>query len=98
MASLVDANGIALDLSKQADTWWNDWGRRYQFATNLSVNRDRAPDMINERVAEVRETLGRGSPYPTAVKEYYRATARSRGVTPTAQAVVQSTYSRITFE
>lgn len=94
---LVGPNGMALDLTRQADSWWQSFGRRYEFASNLAQV-SKVPDYVNERVAETRDTLSQGGSYITVVRDFHRSTARSAGLTNTAQVVVQSTYSRITFE
>jgi type IV pilus assembly protein PilX len=95
--TLVDANGLALDLTRQSDDWWLRFGRRYEFASSLSQI-SKTPDYVNERVAESRDTLSQGGSYITVVRDFHRSTARSTGLTTTAQAVVQSTYSRVGFE
>jgi type IV pilus assembly protein PilX len=95
MNTLV-TNGVALDLAKQSNDWWQQFGRTYQFSTTLEVAR--APEFVVERVAESRDTLSVGDSELNIVRDFFRATARSSGTTNTAQVVVQSTYSRVDFE
>lgn len=97
MRILVDANGIGLDLAGQADSWWNQWGRDYQFTSGLN-DVSTTPEFVVEHIAEVREVLSVGDSNLDTVRDFYIATARSTGMTSTAQAVVQSTYARIAFE
>lgn len=95
--TLVDTNGVALDLTRQSDTWWQNFGRTYEFAASLAQV-STTPEYVNERVAETKDTLSQGGSYLTVVRDFHRSTARSTGLTNTAQVVVQSTYSRVTFE
>lgn len=98
MGTLVVPNSnVALDLARQSDAWWVAWGSQYQFSSNLASVRW-APEFINERVGELRDSFGVGGPYLNVVRDFHRATARSSGMTDTAEVVVQSTYARITFE
>lgn len=96
MRTLVVGN-VALDLANQADSWWNDWGRDYQFPTELGAV-STTPEFVIQRVAEVREVLSVGDSNLDTVRDFYEATARSTGMTNTAQVVIQSTYARISFE
>lgn len=88
---------VALDLARQGDDWWNQWSQQHPLAASLT-QLERPPQFVNERVARMRDTLSEGDPSIKVVREYYRSTARSRGLTNTAQVVVQSTYGRVTFE
>ena len=97
MQTLVDGSNVALDLANQADAWWNQFGRDYAAAASLT-NVATTPEFVNERVAEARDVLSVGGPGLDVVRDFYRATARSTGVTDTAQVVIQSTYARIGFE
>jgi type IV pilus assembly protein PilX len=97
MQTLVDGGNVALDLANQADSWWTRFGRQYMDASGLS-NVAGTPEFVSERVAEARDVLSVGGPGLDVVRDFYRATARSSGMTPTAQVVVQSTYARIGFE
>lgn len=97
MRSLVDEEELALDLARQADEWWGEWGTTYANAGQLE-NVALPPEYILERFAEVREVLSVGDSNPDTVRDFYRATARSTGQTDTAQVVIQSTYARISFE
>jgi type IV pilus assembly protein PilX len=102
MGTLVNTStNVALDLARQSDEWWERWGRQYATSADLpsilpSVKDP--PEFINERVGELRDSFGVGGPYLNVVRDFHRATARSSGMTNTAEVVVQSTYSRITFE
>jgi type IV pilus assembly protein PilX len=99
MRTLINTStNVALDLANQADSWWNSYGRDYQFASRLESVTGVPPEFVIERVAEVRESLSVGDANLDTVRDFYRATSRSRGMTDTAQVVVQSTYARIGFE
>jgi type IV pilus assembly protein PilX len=87
---------VALDLARQGDPWWTTWSQQHPLSANLSLQRP--PQFVNERVARMRDTLSEGDPSIKVVREYFRSTARSRGLTDTAEVVVQSTYGRVTFE
>ena len=93
----TDVNGVTLDLGKQIDQWWTTNAQRYQQATSLN-SLAQPPEYVNEYYGEVRDSLGVGSSYVNVVRDFYRSTGRSRGMTNSAQAVVQSTYSRVVFE
>lgn len=97
MRTLVDDKKVALDLSNQANAWWNDWGRDYASAAGLK-DVSTTPEFVIERVAEVREGLGVGDPNLDTVRDFYQVTARSTGLTDTAQVAIQSSYARISFE
>jgi type IV pilus assembly protein PilX len=97
MRTLVDPDKVALDLANQANGWWNDWGRDYASASGLK-DVSTTPEFVIERVAEVREVLSVGDSNLDTVRDFYQATARSTGLTDTAQVVIQSSYARISFE
>lgn len=90
-------SGIALDLARQSDDWWQRWSKDHPSPVSLS-QLSQTPQFVNERLARMRDTLSEGDPNIKVVREYYRSTARSRGLTNTAEVVVQSTYGRVTFE
>ena len=69
----------------------------YQQSSSLASLRQR-PEYLNEYYGEVRDVLSGGSSYVNVVRDFYRSTGRSRGITDTAQVVIQSTYSRVVFE
>lgn len=94
--TLVDASRVPLDLGRQSDDWWTTWSK--QHPANSSLGLQQPPQFVSERVARMRDTLSEGDPNIKVVREYYRVTSRSRGLTNTAQVVVQSTYGRVTFE
>lgn len=87
-------NILPANLTRNDNTWWDTWGRDYTAA--MGVAKD--PEFVIERLAEVSDTLSRGGSYLTVVRDFNRATARSSGMTTTAQAVVQSTYASMSFE
>lgn len=97
MRTFVDGGGVPLDLAKQADLWWNQFGRDYQFTAALGGVAT-TPEFAIERIAEVREVLSVGDSNLDTVRDFYRATARATGMTDTSQVVIQSTYARIGFE
>ena len=94
---LLDANNVPLDLGKQIDAWWTANAQRYQETVGFERLPQR-PEYVNEYYGEVRDSLGVGSSYVNVVRDFYRSTGRSRGMTNSAQVVVQSTYSRVVFE
>jgi type IV pilus assembly protein PilX len=94
--TLVDGSRIALDLSRQSNDWWTTWSKEHP--ANSTLGLQRPPQFVSERVARMRDTLSEGDPNIKVVREYYRVTSRSRGLTDSAQVVVQSTYGRVTFE
>jgi type IV pilus assembly protein PilX len=95
--TLVDGAKVALDLARQSDDWWTRWSKEYPDPDALA-QLQQPPQFVNERVARMRDTLSEGDPNIKVVREYYRSTSRSRGLTNTSQVVVQSTYGRVTFE
>jgi type IV pilus assembly protein PilX len=88
---------VELDLANQADTWWNRFGKAYLNADDLS-GVSGTPQYVAEHRAEVREVLSVGDSNLDTVRDFYMVTARSSGMTDTAQVVIQSTYARIEFE
>lgn len=97
MRTFVDADRVSLDLTKQTDTWWDDYGRDYEFTDDLG-DVATTPEFAVERIAEVREVLSVGDSNLDTVRDYYQATARATGMTDTSQVVIQSVYARISFE
>jgi type IV pilus assembly protein PilX len=94
---LTDAAGVPLDIARLTDEWWDENAQTYDLAENLS-SLSREPQYFNEYYGEVRDVLSGGSSYANVVRDFYRATGRSRGLTDSAQVIVQSTYSRVVFE
>lgn len=94
--TLVDSSRAPLDLGRQSNDWWDTWSK--QHPANSTLGLANPPQFVSERVARMRDTLSEGDPNIKVVREYYRVTSRSRGLTDSAQVVVQSTYGRITFE
>lgn len=95
---LIDTESqVELDLAKQADGWWGQWGKEYANSEDLAAV-STTPEFVIEHKAEVREVLSVGDPNLDTVRDFYMATARSSGMTSTAQVVIQSSYARIEFE
>jgi type IV pilus assembly protein PilX len=90
-----DNTTTALDLAKQSDDWWQNWGRRYQFPADVGQP---PTEYVNQLIAKRRDTVSRGSSYLTLVREYHQSTARSSGQTESAEAVLQSNYLQLKFE
>lgn len=94
---LTDGAGLPLDIARQTDEWWTQNTQIYEETANLSsLSSD--PQYFNEYYGEVRDVLSGGSSYTNVVRDFYRSTSRSRGLTDTAQVIVQSTYARVVFE
>jgi type IV pilus assembly protein PilX len=96
-ALLRDTAGVPLDLGKQADSWWTANAQSYEQATSLEALAQE-PEYVNEYYGEVEDTLSEGGSYLSIVRDFYRSTGRSRGMTESAQVVLQSTYSRVVFQ
>jgi Tfp pilus assembly protein PilX len=92
-----DEDKVELDLANQADSWWERWARQYENPAGLS-DVSSTPEYVIEHKAEVREVLSVGDSNLDTVRDFYMATARSSGLTDTAQVVIQSSYARIEFE
>lgn len=88
---------VELDLANQANSWWEDFGKEYADAEDLTAVKN-IPQFVVEHRAEVREVLSVGDSNLDTVRDFYMVTARSSGMTDTAQVVIQSTYARIEFE
>ena len=91
---------LPADLASKSRSWWNSHGRQYMEddanVTGEKKMQDLAEDprSIVEEIAQIAPSLaiGRGAPVPG--RTYYRVTAHGTGGTTTAEAVVESTYSR----
>jgi type IV pilus assembly protein PilX len=94
---LKDGGGLPLDLAKQTNEWWTANAELFEQPDDLS-SLSQTPQYLNEYYGEVRDVLSGGSSYVNVVRDFYRSTGRSRGMTDSAQVIVQSTYSRIVFE
>jgi len=94
--TFVDGSQRALDLARQPDAWWTTWSQEHP--ANSTLGLQRPPQFVAERVARMRDTLSEGDPNIKVVREYYRVTSRSRGLTDSAQVIVQTTHGRVTFE
>ena len=84
-----------LDLAKQTDDWWDKYAKEYA-TTPKSLSRP--PQYVNEYYEESRDVLSNGGSYIKSIRDFYRVTARSSGMTDTSQVVVQGSYARIAFE
>jgi type IV pilus assembly protein PilX len=87
-------NTLPANMTRNTDAWWDLWGRDYVEAMGVA----KQPEYVIEHLADSSDTLSRGGSYLTVIRDFNRATARSSGLTQTAQAVVQSTYSTMSFE
>jgi type IV pilus assembly protein PilX len=95
---LIDATTqVELDLANQANSWWTAFGKAYLDGDDLGAVSG-TPQFVAEHRAEVREVLSVGDANLDTVRDFYMVTARSSGMTDTAQVVIQSTYARIEFE
>jgi type IV pilus assembly protein PilX len=94
---LVNTDNVPLDLGKQINQWWIDNASAYEQATSLQ-SLAQSPQYVNEYYGEVKDSLTVGSSYINVVRDFYRSTGRSRGMTNSAEVVVQSTYARVVFE
>jgi type IV pilus assembly protein PilX len=88
---------VELDLANQSDEWWNDFGKDYANATDLGAV-STTPEYVIEHKAEVREVISDSGADLNTFRDFYIATARSSGITDTAQVVLQTSYARIEFE
>jgi type IV pilus assembly protein PilX len=86
---------LPADMAHQSGTWWTTWSRDY---TDNIGRVATTPKYVIEKVGELRDTLSQGGSYIVVVREFHRSTARSNGMTDTAEAIVQSTHSRVSFE
>jgi len=93
----VDAGQTTpLDLSKQTDNWWTTYAKQYANNTDKFA---RAPQYVNEYYKEVRDTLGdQGYAAQEVVRDFYRVTARSSGMSDTSNVVVETSHARIAFQ
>lgn len=103
--TLVDVSTkLPLDLAKQSDEWWQQWGRQLGSDPDdggLEYDIDglaNTPELVVERTADIPDVLSYGDSSFDVVREFYTATARSSGQTDSAQVVIQSTYARIAFQ
>ncbi|HEX7115984.1 MAG TPA: PilX N-terminal domain-containing pilus assembly protein [Steroidobacter sp.] len=87
---------LPLDLTRQNQAWWNQWGRDYAVTTLGSLSSQ--PEFVIEHIGEVRDSIAVGGSYLNTVRDYHRSTARSNGMTPTAEVILQSSHARISFE
>jgi type IV pilus assembly protein PilX len=84
---------LPTDITNASDAWWASWATTFTEETHVASE----PQYVIEYVAEVSRP-GVGGPYLQVVREFHRATTRSPGLTDTAEAVLQSTHARVTFE
>lgn len=90
-----DTSVLPADMAHQSGTWWTSWSSNYTDNIGQVASQ---PKFVIEKVGELRDTLSQGGSYIVVVREFHRSTARSNGMTNTAEAIVQSTHSRISFE
>jgi type IV pilus assembly protein PilX len=83
-----------LDLSKQTEDWWNTYAKRYRDDTGLA----RAPQYVNEYYKESRDSLSDRGYELQVLRDFYRVTARSSGMSNTSNVVVETSHARIAFE
>lgn len=89
-----ERNNLPVNMIRNDDSWWNTWGRDY----TLSMGVKDTPEFVIEYVEKVEDTQSTGvMGIPNMTREFYRVTARSSGMTDSAQAVLQSTHTRITY-
>lgn len=88
------AKTTPLDLSKQTDDWWRTYAKKYTEDTGLA----RAPQYVNEYYKESPDTISDGGSYLKVVRDFYRVTSRSSGMSNTSNVVVETSYARIAFE
>jgi type IV pilus assembly protein PilX len=94
---LVDvATNMELDLAKQSDEWWEEYGKVYENADQLP-ELAAAPEQVVEYVATVRDVLSDNGPTQQIERDFYRVTVRSSGLTDTAKVVLQTSYARMEF-
>ncbi|HKU15855.1 MAG TPA: PilX N-terminal domain-containing pilus assembly protein [Steroidobacteraceae bacterium] len=86
---------LPADMAHQPVTWWTTWSRNF---TDHIGEVTGTPKFTIEYVGELRDTISEGGSYIVMVREFHRSTARSNGQTDTAEAIVQSTHSRVSFE
>jgi type IV pilus assembly protein PilX len=90
-----DKTVLPADMAHQSGTWWTNWSSNYTDNIGRVASQ---PKYVIEKVGELRDTLSQGGSYIVVVREFHRSTARSTGITDTAEAIVQSTHSRVSFE
>jgi type IV pilus assembly protein PilX len=96
--SMVYQKGIMpTDLSNKPEAFWSDattgYGKVYGTSGVDLAGVVEDPRYIIEEAAFIKDDLTEGSGPPTG-KVFYRTTARAKGGTDTAIAVVQTTYTR----
>jgi type IV pilus assembly protein PilX len=94
----VDAvTTMEVDLAKQTDEWWEEYGKVNEDFEEQMPELAALPEYVVEYVATVRDVLSESNPSPQIEREFYRVTARSTGLTESAEVVLQTTYARKTF-
>lgn len=86
-----------VDLAKQSDEWWEEYGKVNPDFEEQMPELAAPPEYVVEYVATVRDVLSESNPSPQIEREFYRVTARSTGLTESAEVVLQTTYARKTF-
>lgn len=105
LRTLVDADtNLALDLANQSDEWWEQWGRKLgSDPDDGNVELEiagvaSAPESVVEFLGERRDSLSQGGSNFNVKRDFFTVTSRSTGQTENARTVIQSTYSRLSFE
>lgn len=93
-ASVWQKDTVPANLRNQTDDWWNDNSREYGASGTRQITETaREPQFLIEDAGFVPDSLTVGHGPPEG-RNFYRITARSTGATTTAQAVLESTYTR----
>jgi type IV pilus assembly protein PilX len=92
--SVWEMNVLPDDLRDQTVSWWDTNAQEYGAAGVREVTETASePQAVTEDLGFIRDSLTVGHGPPEG-RNFYRVTARSTGATPTAQAVLESTYAR----
>jgi type IV pilus assembly protein PilX len=85
---------LAQDLRDQLLAWWNTNGTEYGAAGTAELTEvTRDPIVVTESLGFVPDSLSIGHGPPEG-RDFYRVTATSTGASDTANAVLESTYTR----
>lgn len=89
-----ERNSLPVNMTRNDKDWWDLWGRDYTLAMGVKST----PEFVIEYVEKKPDTLSGGvMGIPNMTREFYRVTARSSGMSDSAQVVLQSTHARITY-
>lgn len=81
--------GTALPLN---DAWWASWKTEYGSSSKDLTQTYADPSFVIEYGGFSKDNINIGGWSPSQGLHYYRITARAEGVTPTARAMLESTY------